>query len=126
MVDSVENIISKLTYSDSRVGEAFEKYKKEIGNVFERAKNLMKTDRFFPVLYDSKNDTLYIVYSRPDVLWEIKNFHSDFLKYPLQYVQVSDSVLNSYVIHYLTADNPSNVNISNESIPDFQNQRLLE
>lgn len=125
MVDSVENIISKLTYSDSRVGEAFEKYKKEIGNVFERAKNLMKTDRFFPVLYDSKNDTLYIVYSRPDVLWEIKNFHSDFLKYPLQYVQVSDSVLNSYVIHYLTADNPSNVNISNESIPDFQKPEII-
>jgi len=46
MVDSIEDIINKLTYSDSRVGEAFEKYKKEIGNVFERAKNLMRVDRF--------------------------------------------------------------------------------
>ena len=118
-----ERMIKDLSYNDPRVSEAFEKYKSILGELFNQAKLFMKDARFFPVLYDGEQDILYFSYSRPDRLWEIKNFHADFHGIPFRYVQSDETTVNSYIIHYLS-DVETPIVVKSE-LPDFQKPEIV-
>lgn len=122
-----EQEIASLTYSDPIAYTSFQDYLKLIGEeTVNEAREKMRSLRFFPVYYNDTANVMYLLYSMPDKLQEIRNFHQDHLHIPIKYIRVPDTTLNSFIIHFLSETVPVTTTLEVEVLPDYQKPEIVK